>query len=356
MAPLIRHLLDEGRDVHLSVVTRTGHAHARRLLGARIGLSFLPWDLPGFMARFVDRLRPSVLLLTETEFWPGMLRACARRRIPVIGINTRISDRSFPRYRATRWLWRRWLRPIRRFLPQSDTDARRLIALGVDAERIQVVGNLKYALSAPDVDARALRARIDPSMRRPVVLLASSHEDEERRVLRMLPHWRRVSPDLLLLIVPRHPERFDAVAACVREHGERLHRWRQGEVCSPCDVLLVDAMGVLRSLYAVADIAIVGGSLVDIGGHNPLEAAVCGRGVVMGPHVQNFRAVVDELRKAGGLLLARDDAEVSRIVMRWIEHPEELRRLHAHAADFMRRQHDVLAAVLRQLRPWLPPS
>jgi 3-deoxy-D-manno-octulosonic-acid transferase len=174
-----------GHDIHLSVVTATGFSHANRQLGNDISISYLPWDLPGAMSRFIHRLQPALLLLTETEFWPGKLSACHKHQVPVVGINTRISDRSFPRYQASRFLWRRWLSPVSLFLAQSRQDAERLIAIGVPAEKIQTVGNLKYAVSAPILDAEKLRRKLDASGRRPVLLVASSHEGEDALILDM---------------------------------------------------------------------------------------------------------------------------------------------------------------------------
>ncbi len=352
VAPLIRRLVAMGHDVHLSVVTATGHAHARRLLGDRVSLSFLPWDLPGAFRRFVDRLQPRLLLLVETEFWPGMLGACGRRGIPVIGINTRISDRSYPRYRATRLFWRRVLRPVVRFLCQSELDAERLASLGVPRERIRVSGNLKLAVRAPQADAEAIRRRLDPGGTRPILLLASTHEPEERLLLKHLDAWRRIRPDLLPVFVPRHPERFDAVDELLREHGLHVLRWSAGEAHA-ADAVLVDAMGVLPKLYLVADLVVIGGSLADIGGHNPLEAAVCGRGVVTGPHVQNFRAIMKELAQAGGAIVAASAEETGAAIARLLEHPDELKALHAAAFAFMQRRGDVLERVLDELGPWL---
>ncbi len=353
VVPLIRRVLAEGHEVHLTVVTNTGFEHARRLLGERVGLSFLPWDLPGLMRRFVLRLQPRLLVLTETEFWPGMLSACHAAGVPIMGVNTRISDRSFPRYRATRWLWRRVLNKVDVFLPASRLDGERLMALGVERDRIRPVGNLKYAITPPDIDASRLRRRIDPAMSRPVLLLASTHDDEERRLLGMLHAWRQFCPDLLAVFVPRHPERFDEVAELICMHGQNLHRWSQGDAPAGADVLLVDAMGQLSSLYAVADLVFIGGSLVDVGGHNPLEAAVCGRGVVTGPFVQNFREVMHELVVRGGAVIGRSDDEVEAIIKRWLEHPEELRGLHARAAAFMQQQRDVLDRVWAEMAPKL---
>ncbi|MDQ6976130.1 MAG: 3-deoxy-D-manno-octulosonic acid transferase [Mariprofundaceae bacterium] len=353
VVPLINLLLNKGQSIHLTVVTRTGMAHAQRLWGGAITTSFLPWDLPGFMRYFVTRVQPSLLLLTETEFWPGMLAACAAKNIPVLGINTRISDRSFPRYYATRWLWQRWLAPVNRFLAQSMADAERLQAIGIEKTRICTVGNLKYAITAPKVNAMALRLRMDQTGERPILLCASTHEHEEMHILRMLPYWRRQRPDLLTVFVPRHPERFDAVAMQLTAHGERVHRWQHGYVLGAVDTVLVDAMGVLQSLYTVADLVIIGGSLVNIGGHNPIEAAVCGRGVVMGAYHQNFRDMVNNMKAAQAIMVANDHADLQAIVLRLLQFPDELRLLHASAALFMQQHGEVLTAMMQEITPYL---
>lgn len=354
VAPLIKRLLAMGHAVHLTVVTATGHAHARRLLGDAITLSWLPWDLPGLMNRLVARLQPGLLLLTETEFWPGMLGACRRHGVDIVGINTRISDRSFPRYRATRTLWKRWLAPVSLFLAQSAVDGERLVAMGIQSERIRDVGNLKYAIRAPEVDAAALRAHLDPESSRPVLLIASTHEGEDQRLLAMLPAWRTIRPDLLVALVPRHPERFDQVAELVRLQGLRLKRWSEAEESNDrADVVLIDAMGVLGGLYTVADLVIIAGSLADIGGHNPLEAAICGRGVVTGPHVQNFREIMQEMQQAGGAIAASSDRELATAIERLLSHPDELKQLHGNAALFIRERAGVLERILDALEPWL---
>ncbi|HXH64873.1 MAG TPA: 3-deoxy-D-manno-octulosonic acid transferase [Mariprofundaceae bacterium] len=353
VAPLIRWLLARGHAIHLTVVTRTGYHQALRLFADSLTISYLPWDLPGTMRRLIRRLDPRLLLLTETEFWPGMLAACRRRGIPVIGINTRISDRSFPRYLASRALWRRWLEPVRLFLAQSELDASRLAALGIRDERIRVAGNLKFAIRPPDADAGALRRHLDASGRRPILLVASTHDDEERRLLSMLPGWRSQLPELLTVIVPRHPERFEAVAAMIAEAGLPASRWSQAAP-GRHDVCLVDAMGLLSSLYTVADIVIIGGSLVPVGGHNPLEAAICGRGVITGPHVENFRDVMQQMQSAGAAVIARDDTELDAAIRRFLAHPAELRQLHERAAAFMTDKAAVLERITEALGPYLP--
>ncbi|MDX8405423.1 MAG: 3-deoxy-D-manno-octulosonic acid transferase [Mariprofundus sp.] len=354
VSPLILALLELGHEVHLSVVTATGFAHAQRLLGNRISISFLPWDLPGLMSRFVHRLQPALMLLTETEFWPGMLSACQRNHIPVIGINTRISDRSFPRYLTSRWLWQRWLKPVSLFLAQSNTDGERLIAIGVKKTAITTCGNLKYAITAPVVDSTLLRKRVDPTGTRPILLVASTHQGEDQRILKLWQQWHTACPDLLMLIVPRHPQRFDAVAEMIHAHGLSLARWSEGTAQAATDVVLVDAMGVLAGLYCIADLVIIAGSLEAIGGHNPLEAAICGRGVITGPHTQNFRAVMSEMQQAGGAIIAHDDTELESAITRLLHHPDEMRQLHGSAALFMHDKGHALEAMLTAIKPWLP--
>ncbi|MCF6208603.1 MAG: glycosyltransferase, partial [Ghiorsea sp.] len=244
VAALIHRLVKKGHDVHLTVVTRTGFAHAQRLFGESITVSWLPWDLPFLMARFIKHLRPKLLLLCETEFWPGMLKACKKRNIPIIGINTRISDRSFPKYNATRFLWKRWLDAVTLFLAQSHIDAQRLKQIGIPATRVKTVGNLKFAVQAPNVDANQIRHMIDPSAQRPILIIASTHADEEAQILSLLAQWQQIQPNLLTLIVPRHPERFHDVEKLLQKNTIAYTRYTQ-ERTGHESVVLIDAMGVL---------------------------------------------------------------------------------------------------------------
>ncbi len=352
VVPLIRALLDMGHDIHLTVVTATGFAHADRKLGNDITISYLPWDIPGAMSRFIRQLQPALLLLTETEFWPGKLSACSKHQVLVISINTRISDRSFPRYQASRFLWRHWLAPVSLFLAQSQQDAERLVAIGVAAEKVQTAGNLKYAVAAPELDAKTLRHKLDASGRRPILLLASSHEGEDALILDMWESWHARNKDLLTVFVPRHPGRFDAVATLIGERGHSLSRWSEREQHN-ADFILIDAMGVLDKLYCIADIVIMAGSLKDVGGHNPLEAAICGRGVVTGPYVQNFREIMDEMKQANAAIVAHDTQELELAVNRLITMPSELKTLHASAALFINDKAQVLNHILTAIEPYL---
>jgi 3-deoxy-D-manno-octulosonic-acid transferase len=353
VVPLIKRLQSEGHPIHLTVVTATGFSHAQRLLNG-VTISYLPWDIPGAMFRLIKKLDPALLLLTETEFWPGMLKACGKLNIPVIGINTRISDRSFPGYLRSSFLWRRWLKPVSLFLAQSALDAERLIAIGVDADKVRVAGNMKYAINPPEVEATLLRQKLDASESRPILIVASTHDNEESRILDMLPKWLALKPDLLTVMIPRHPRRFDAVAEQIRQRGYHLSRWSMLDTEKPEQLLLVDAMGVLSGLYAIADLVIIGGSLAEIGGHNPLEAAICGRGVVTGPHVQNFRAIMDDMAQNNAAILARNDHELCEAISRLISRPDELKELHAQASTFMADRTMVLSRILEAIKPWMP--
>jgi len=352
--PLLQQLHVLGHTLHLTVITRTGMQHAQRQLGHIASISYLPWDLPTLMQHFVNTLKPALLLLTETEFWPGMFKACQKNNIPVVGINTRISDRSFPKYHASRYFWKRWLSPINLFLPQSPLDAERLIAMGVDAKKVRVAGNLKYAVQAPDIDSNALRKKLDPSLKRPIILLASTHDDEEKRLLAMLPAWHRLQADLLTIIVPRHPERFDHVDELIASQGLQYARWSDGQMNKNNQIILVDGMGVLQSLYSIADIAVIAGSLSPIGGHNPIEAAICGRGVITGPHVQNFRDIMSDMQIAGAAIVTNSDDELETAIARLLQHPHELRQLNGQAALFMQNKSQVLVKVLDAIAPFLP--
>ena len=284
-----------------------------------------------------------------------MLKACKREDVTVVGINTRISDRSFPKYHASRILWQRWLSPIQLFLPQSAQDAERLQAIGIAPERIHVAGNLKYAISPPKVNAESLRKRLDPSLLRPILLLASTHHDEESRLLEMWAKWHQVRPDLLTLIVPRHPERFNLVAEMIQKQGLRLSRWSDTNIMPNSDVILIDAMGILQSLYAIADIAFIGGSLVNIGGHNPIEAAICGRGVITGAHTQNFKEIMQHMQKHHVAVVTQSNHELETCITRFLQHPEDLQELHKHAALYMQDKSQALTNVLQYIKPYLPP-
>lgn len=293
----------------ISTTTRTGQTLAHERFGAN-RVFYCPLDLPWAVRAYLDALQPKMLVLAETEFWPNLLHGCYRRGIPVAVVNARISDRSWPRYRKLRRLWRPILGRLARVLAQSGTDAERLRALGCAPDRVSVAGNLKFDVrAAGESDAtRQLKARAN-GLR--FVMAGSTLEGEETALLEAWPRLLEAEPQLAMVLAPRHPERFNAVAGLLENSGLRWVRrsaWRAQEtLLQPLfagQVVLLDTIGELASAYSLAAVAFVGGSLVPAGGHNPLEPAQFGVPIVTGPNYANFRAMVDELRAHNALQIS----------------------------------------------------
>jgi 3-deoxy-D-manno-octulosonic-acid transferase len=290
-----------GYRIVVSTTTRTGQAVARERFGSN-RVFYCPLDLPWAVRAYLNVLRPSLFVLAETEFWPNILSGCFQRGIPVAVVNARISDRSWPRYLRLRGLWTPFLRRLSKVLAQSELDAERLKAMGCAPQRVSVAGNLKFDVrAAEEADAtRQLKAR-GAELR--FVVAGSTLEGEEAALLEAWPQLLEADPKLVLVIAPRHPERFEAVAALIKSSGipwVQRSAWKgntPGELkqFSGGEVVLLDTIGELASVYSLAAAAFVGGSLIPAGGHNPLEPAQFGVPIVMGPHYSNFRAITDDL-------------------------------------------------------------
>ena len=293
--------------VVISTTTRTGQA----LAGERFGSNrvfYCPLDLPWAVRATLNALKPRMLLLAETEFWPNLLSGCFGRGIPVVVVNARISNRSWPGYRKLRGLWRPILRRLSRVLAQSETDAERLRAIGCAPERVSVAGNLKFDVRvAQETEAtRILRAH-SGGLR--LVVAGSTLDGEEAALLDAWPRLLAEDSHEAMVLAPRHPERFAAVAALLERSGNRWVRRSRlsalpAEPLRPGEIVLLDTIGELASVYSVAAVAFVGGSLVPAGGHNPLEPAQFGVAIVMGPHYANFTAITDALRSDNALRIA----------------------------------------------------
>jgi 3-deoxy-D-manno-octulosonic-acid transferase len=301
-------------SVVISTTTRTGQQLARERFGAARCFYF-PIDLPWVVRRAFHVLRPRVLVLAESELWPNVLAECAGQRVPVVVVNARISDRSLPRYQRLRRWWRPFLEMLTLVLAQSAEDARRFVAIGVPKERVRVGGNLKFDARAPRSTAvvEQLRARLPAGAK--VLAAGSTLEDEERVLLEAWPAICARRPKAVMVLAPRHPERFARVAALAREKKMLLiqrSEWDGGAVAAG-SVFLLDSIGELGSVYCLATLAFVGGSLVPAGGHNPLEPARCAVPVVMGPHYENFRDAVELLRGVDALRMVERE-RVSEVI------------------------------------------
>jgi 3-deoxy-D-manno-octulosonic-acid transferase len=252
-----------------------------------------------------------MFVLLESEFWPNMLSECAARNIPIAVVNARISDRSYPRYMRLRGLWRGILSSLTLVLAQSEEDVGRLRAIGVPGNRVFWAGNLKYDIRAPEETAFNIALSSHLNLQTRLVIAGSTLEGEERMLLEAWPKLLAASSDLVLLLAPRHPERFDTVADLLDQSRLKWHRrsvWMASpRPLEPGTILLLDSIGELASAYSLAAVAFVGGSLVPAGGHNPLEPAQFAVPVVIGPHYANFRAIVDELGRHSAIRVATPD-------------------------------------------------
>jgi len=293
--------------VAVSTSTRTGQALARERFGAN-RVFYCPLDLPWAVRAYLKALQPRMLVLAETEFWPNLLSACFRRRIPVVVVNARISNHSWPRYRKLAWFWRPLLARLSRALAQSETDAERLRAIGCAPQRVSVAGNLKFDVRvAQQSEVTQILRSICGGLR--FVVAGSTLQGEEAALLDAWPQLLFAEPQLVMVIAPRHPERFAAVASLLEKSGNawlRRSEWSANppKALRPGTIVLLDTIGELASVYSLAGVAFVGGSLVPAGGHNPLEPAQFAVPIVIGPHYANFTAITDALRANHALRIA----------------------------------------------------
>jgi 3-deoxy-D-manno-octulosonic-acid transferase len=313
-APLVRALraAHPGRPLLITTVTPTGSRRAHELFGDDVRQVYLPYDTPGAVRHFLDHFRPRVAIVLETELWPNLYVETARRGVPLLIVNARLSPRSLRGYRWIRPLVRVALKAVAKVAAQSPADLARYLQLGLDPARGEVPGNLKYDLEVPAALAAQGAAWRAQWAGRPVWIAASTHPDEEAAVLAahaaILARW----PQALLLWAPRHPERFERVADAAVDAGLRVRRRRRdGLPDAGTQCFVVDTLGELLAFYAAADVAFVGGSLQPVGGHNLLEPAALGVPAVVGPHMFNFEDITSRLRAVGAVQSVATAAELA---------------------------------------------
>ena len=332
-APMIRALLGAYPDlpITLTCMTPTGSERIRAMFAEepRIQHCYLPYDLPWAAGRFLDHVRPRLGIIMETELWPNHIHQCAKRGIPVALANARLSERSARGYARFAGLTRPMLAEMSLIAVQTETEAARFRSLGARPECVQVTGSIKFDLKIDaqlQPRARQLRRQWGAGQR-PVWIAASTHEGEDALILEAHRQLQQVHGDALLVLVPRHPERFDVVHALCEAQFATVRRTSGVPVDAQTQVLLGDTMGELLFLYALADIAFVGGSLVPTGGHNPLEPAALALPVITGPHVFNFLEISAMLREAGALQEVDDASGLAEALRRRVELPQDARRM-----------------------------
>ena len=355
-AALVRALRTSHPDVPLvlTTATPTGRAQALALFGADVEVRFLPYDTSGSVRRFLARIRPRAAIIMETELWPNLLHECSRRGVPVLFASARLAPRSVPRYRRFGALFSAGLRNAW-VAAQSPADAARFIALGADPARTQVVGNLKFDMRLGEEVAekgRELRRRYLGA--RPVWTAGSTHEGEEDLLLDAHAVLERAVRGALLVLAPRHPQRFDGVAALLERRGLVVDRRGRSETVRPeAQVLLLDSMGELTAFYAASDMAFVGGSLVPVGGHNLLEPAALGVPVITGPYTQNGPEIARLLIEAGGALEVADGVALAAAAGRLLVDPALRERMGESARSFVEAHRGSLARLRALLEPLL---
>jgi len=342
IAPLVKLLRKRQPDlpILLTTMTPTGAERVDALFGRDrlVSHHYCPYDLPHAVNRFLDRIQPRGLVVVETELWPNIVSACADRDVPVLLANARLSEKSARGYQKMGVLSRPMLQQLSCIAAQNKTDAGRFSQLGVADDKLVVTGSIKFDIAVPEqLTPAAQQLRAHWGETRPVLVAGSTHEGEESVLLRVYQTLLAKHPDLLLVLVPRHPERFDAVAKLIEESG--LQGCRRSQAQQPdtnTQVYLGDTMGELMTLYAAADLTFVGGSLIERGGHNPLEPAALAKPVLMGAHVFNFAVICDALEAAGGLRSVDGESELQAAVSDLLAQPEQAAQQGAAAAAFVK--------------------
>jgi 3-deoxy-D-manno-octulosonic-acid transferase len=319
-SPLVRALAKMFPDLPLTLTTftPTGSDRIRALYGDSYFHVYAPIDLPGAVRRFFDRLEPRLLVIMETEIWPNLYFEAARRGIPVMIANARISDQSISGYRRLRTLTGAALRQVARIAAQSELDAVRLIDIGADPDRVEVTGNLKFDVKLPPgLSEQGESMHMAWGVGRQVLVAGSTHEGDEPPVLEAFSKLLKTFPDALLILVPRHPERFARAAQLAKSAHLRVSMRSDGLACpGTTQCFIIDTMGELINFYAACDVAFVGGSLDTIGGHNVLEPAALAKPVLVGPHTFNFEDITEQLLDAGAAIRVADTQELERAVSR----------------------------------------
>lgn len=354
-APMIRALQARYPELPITVtcMTPTGSERIQAMFGNSVQHCYLPYDLPWASARFLDRVQPRLAVVMETELWPNHIHQCAKRSIPVALANARLSERSARGYARFAKLTAPMLAELSLIAVQTQAEAQRFLTLGARPECVEVTGSIKFDLK---IDAELLQRAVElrrqwQAEQRPVWIAASTHAGEDEIVLtahrQLLATW----PDALLILVPRHPERFNSVHELCISEGLKTRRRSMGEAVQASDqVLLGDTMGELLFLYALADIAFVGGSLVANGGHNLLEPAALGKPVLSGPHLFNFLEIAAQLREAGALSEVENAAHLADKVATLLNEPSEMQSMTQAGLSVLKANQGALERLLKGLQ------
>lgn len=356
-AALVRALLKQypDRPLVLTTTTPTGSDRVRALFGDQVIHCYAPFDLAWPVKRFFNWCRPAITIILETELWPNLYHECGRRNVPLVLASARVSPRSIGRYRRLVSLFKETLSHGIVIAAQTQVDADRFLSLGANPERTHVTGNIKFDFELADgVQESGAALRAAYAADRPVWIAASTHANEEERVLMAHRLVQREIRNALLILVPRHPERFDGIAAQIGKQGFAFARRSRDQACSAqTEVLLGDTMGELIAFYAASDVAFVGGSLVKVGGHNLLEPAALRLPMVVGPNNYNAQDIADLFIEAGIAQVIDDEAQLAAAVTELLRDPDRRRLLGKQSEELIESSRGALGRLIGLLQPLL---
>ena len=331
--PLIHHYLEQGKyDVVVTTMTPTGSDRVTSTFADRVIHYYFPYDLTPFISRFLHRVRPDKYICMETELWPNTIQCCFSRNIPVILANGRLSEKSAAGYRKFAKLTRPMLAQISTAAIQNLADAERFIELGLNKTSAHITGSIKFDLDIENTtiqSAETLKANINAVVEAPILIAASTHKGEDEIILKAFSHLRQAAENIRLIIVPRHPERFDTVTALCESTGFSVAR-RSQHKSENFDIMVGDTMGELMLMLGAADYVFIGGSLVSNGGHNYIEPAAWSLPIISGPSTFNFLAIARELQDASALTIVDNEHELAGVIQNYLANPE-LAKEHGQA-------------------------
>ena len=350
--PLIKALKQDNQAIIISCNTPTGRAEINKAFANDVDIQvcYLPIDFAFAMRRFLTRLQPKAVIVMETELWPNLFHYAKQQNSHIMVVNARLSHKSFQGYKRFSGLSRQLMDNIDLLAAHDQSDGERFIALGLAKTKLAITGSVKFDISLADDDvkrAQQLRQQLQP---RPVWLAGSTHPGEHEQVIAAHQALQKHHPDALLIIAPRHPEQFSAVAELLEEQGLSFTRRSQQEINAATEVLLADTLGELKWLFGCADVAFIGGSLIPRGGHNPLEAAAHSKAIISGPHTYNFAHIYPQLIAQHGALIVANEQQLGEQLMTLLSSPEQSAELGNNAAQVLQKNTGAIAKTVQLIQ------